>query len=182
MAGGTGFAEQIPRFGEGTQGNSGHFARNWMSRRRVAELPAHRTAIYLLERDTVKNVTILLLVAALTGSSASALHCQWVCARAEVSEAGASHVHHAAGHNGRDAADQSGVRIGAAEHNCDHAPSALIAVKTSVAASHTVGSPAVVPPAFFRSRTALSEAPVNDISPPGAHQVFSPGSPLPLRI
>jgi len=140
-----------------------------------AELLDRRTAIYLLELDTVKRVTLLLLVAALGASSLSTLHCEWVCVEAQKAESANGHCH--------DDGTRHGARLSAEAHACDHAPATLVALKGPGAPNQTVVSPVLaafsIPPRFA---AAIPQLAANDAGPPGLRPVVSPGSILPLRI
>ena len=142
---------------------------------RPAELLNRQTAIYLLEHDTVRTFTIFLLVGALSASSLSILHCQWVCARAAGTDAETAHCH--------GDGNSAGAQIGAASHTCDHATPTLIAVKASGLSGQVAPSAATLPASLpLRFAVAIPQRAATDAGPPGVWPSASPGSILPLRI
>lgn len=135
-----------------------------------------RPAIYLLERNTVKRFTFLLLVAAFSASSLTTLHCQWVCAQGAKTQTANSHCHD-------DDGTGHGARVSADPHACDHALTTIVALKGPAAGSQALLSPALAAPSMpLRFVASAAQVPANDTGPPGGRSLVSPGSILPLRI
>lgn len=90
--------------------------------------------IYSSER--VRNTAILLLVAALTGTPAAVLTCEWLCA-SEGSSPAAGHCH------GNDTTD---VRIASSDGGCSHSGPAtpLAAIKAAAGGPAGITSPGSV--------------------------------------
>ena len=123
----------------------------------------------------MKNVSILLFVVALVGSSTTAVLCEWVCAYAHADAAG-----HSGGHSHSD--ENGGVGIGAGGHECTHATANIVAIRASFGGTQVVAIPAAIASSIFKVASFAPHGLVTDAGPPSLSRSLASGSVLPLRI